>query len=237
MTNGSSSVDESVSCDRIAPVLLGDWVALDAAMAGAHRWQLDQAWLPATDRRFEPAEARVAWTREALVILGTLRDRDVFNPVEDFNEPSFQLGDVFEVFIKPSNQEAYFEFHVSPHNQVMQLRWPAPPRRMLHADKLRVNRGASSEMLQPYKVSTPRIATATRSMPDGNGWQVWVEIPLKMMMDSPASLADSRWRLSLSRYDYTRGEKRPVLSSTSSHSQLDFHRVEDWQDLVLVEPG
>jgi hypothetical protein len=42
---------------------------------------------------------------------------------------------------------------------------------------------------------------------------------------------NERERIRFSRYDYTRGMGEPVLSSTSPHRRLDFHRQHEWGTL------
>ena len=60
-------------------------------------------------------------------------------------------------------------------------------------------------------------------------WEVAVEIPFFMVNEVFLPQPGDRWLFSFSRYDYTRGQEKPVLSSTSPHAVLNVH----WQ----VESG
>ena len=61
------------------------------------------------------------------------------------------------------------------------------------------------------------------------------EIPINLVVGDPANPGNAPWRFSFSRYDHTRGANNPVLSSSSPHQELDFHRQEDWGRLVFEE--
>jgi hypothetical protein len=43
-----------------------------------------------------------------------------------------------------------------------------------------------------------------------------------------------KWRFSFSRYDYIRGRREPMISSTSPHARPGFHRREEWGTLIFV---
>jgi hypothetical protein len=59
-------------------------------------------------------------------------------------------------------------------------------------------------------------------------WEVAAEIPLDLICEASRPQSGSRWLFSFSRYDYTRGREKPLLSSTSPHTVLNFHRQEEW---------
>ena len=62
-------------------------------------------------------------------------------------------------------------------------------------------------------------------------WEVVVEIPFDVVCEVFLPWASDRWLFSFSRYDYTRGHEKPVLSSTSQHAVLNFHRQNEWGEL------
>jgi hypothetical protein len=51
----------------------------------------------------------------------------------------------------------------------------------------------------------------------------------------PGAVAGAEWRVSFSRYDYTRGRVAPVISSTSLHKEPNFHRHHEWS-ILRFEP-
>ena len=87
-------------------VAFDSWHWIDAVFARAPSVESQQAWRADPEPEFRPMRVKVGWTREALYIYAELEDLDIFNPEKRFNAPSFQSGDVFEVFLRPINQES-----------------------------------------------------------------------------------------------------------------------------------
>jgi hypothetical protein len=201
-----------------------DWESLRRSFRGKAAFDFGQAWRTDAEPLFASGHVRVALSGMALSVLATFRDRDVFNPVAHFNVPAFPHGDVFEIFLRPEEQETYYELHVAPTGALLQLRWPAPMR------SLELDWSGLADPLLPYKVTRWRARVQTR--PVAHGWEVHVEIPLRRIFEQPP-WDGSRMRAAFCRYDYTRGRLRPVLSSTAPLQEPDFHRAEDWHMLEL----
>ena len=64
-------------------------------------------------------------------------------------------------------------------------------------------------------------------------WRVVARVPFAVVMETESFQPGCRWKFSFSRYDYTRGRAKPVLSSTSPHLRLEFHRQEEWGTLTF----
>jgi hypothetical protein len=60
---------------------------------------MQQGWRDSPEADFLPAEIRVGWTPSRLVVLAEIPDRDIFTLVTGPNQKTWQLGDVFEIFI------------------------------------------------------------------------------------------------------------------------------------------
>ncbi len=197
-----------------------DWNAVRDAFRTADTVCLHQAWRASAQPACMPGTVRTGWCKRGLLVYADLEDTDIFNPVTTFNAPAFQHGDAFEIFLRPAAQHAYYEFHVSPRNQIFQLRIPSaaafkalPPGTGIRTDWL---------------VSGRRIASRVRTAAASGRWEVLARIPLDMVMALRPVTAGDEWRFSFSRYDYTRGIPDPVLSSSSPHRVLDFHRQQEW---------
>lgn len=196
----------------------------------AVEWRMGQAWLPKPEANWKPAVVRAGWTARGLRVEAELDDLDVFNPARDFNEVAYTQGDVFEIFVRPEAQEAYFEIHITPENQVLQLRFA----NAAAIEKLRDN-GLGKDLLAPHKVWQPRIASETRVDVAQAKWIVRAEVPFALALEKGPMKPGERWFCSFCRYDYTRGERQPVLSSTSPHAKCNFHRQQEWRPIVF--PG
>ncbi|MEI6167095.1 MAG: carbohydrate-binding family 9-like protein [bacterium] len=216
------STPPRLSVKPLDAVAFDSWHWIDAVFANAPAVESQQAWLVEPEPGFRPLRVKTGWTREALYVYAELEDADIFNPEKRFNEPSFMSGDVFEIFLRPCSQESYVEIHVTPENQKFQLRIPsarefAEPR-------------AKPGIPQEWFIDRV-IESRVRVNPAAQRWEVAVEIPFAMVCEVFLPRTGDRWLFSFSRYDYTRGREKPVLSSTSPHQVLNFHRQEEWGEL------
>ena len=182
---------------------------------------LNQAWLPAPQPAFRPATVRVAWDDQSLLVSAELHDADIFNPATEFNDLGFTKGDVFEIFLRPLTQSAYYEFHVSPQNQQLQLRFP-------DANAIR------SGKIENFFVTHRRLTSQARVDAAKQRWWVDVAIPLDLVQETGPVTPGTRWLYSFSRYDYTRGQTHPVISSSSPHAVASFHRQEEWGTVLFA---
>lgn len=193
-------------------------------------WTMQQAWLAQPEPDLLPARVRVGWSESALLVEAELPDRDIFNPVTEFNQTAFNNGDVFEIFLRPEWQQPYFEFHITPTNQLLQLRF---------ADDQQIRQlpttGTLDERLSAHKIWKARIASAVRVDTAAERWFVSAAIPFALVVETGAMAPGARWLCSFCRYDHTRGQAKPVLSSTSPHPQCNFHRQTEWQPVAF--PG
>jgi len=215
-----------LACGRLPEIDLHSWEAIETAFQGAASCALKQTWLPAPEPVFRPAQVRTGWRPEALYVLADLEDADIFNPETRFNEPSFMVGDVFEMFLRPQEQDPYFEFHVTPRNQTFQLRIPRenalqslPPGVWLPAE---------------WMVRQPVIESRVCLPAGQEQWRVLAVIPFASVVERGTVEPGACWRFSFSRYDYTRGAAGPVLSSSSPHRKLSFHRQQEWGTLQFL---
>ena len=185
---------------------------------------LGQAWLGEDQAGFSPASVRIGWRGNLLLVFAELADQDIFSRATELNQRTWELGDVFEIFLGPAEGGSYIEFHVTPGNQKLQLRY---------ADSQAVGRARKTgdwrELLIPVEVfrSTTWIESHQQQ------WSVLAEIPASIVCDSNASIGNARWRFSFGRYDYTRGAAEPCISSTSPHAEPDFHRQHEWGVLTF----
>jgi hypothetical protein len=218
----------ALKCGELPAFDINSWEAVDAVFREAPVCTMKQAWLPAPEPGFRPAMVRTGWRLDALYVLADMEDAEIFNPETRFNEPSFQVGDVFEMFLRPEDQEPYYEIHVSPQNQKFQLRVPFE--------------NAIFQVKMPPGVFLPPDWMVTRTVVESRvsvlagqeRWRVLAVIPFRLVVERGAVAPGANWRFSFSRYDYTRGVAKPVLSSTSPHQVLSFHRQQEWGTLQFV---
>lgn len=209
---------------KLPSVNLDDWNTVTRWLTAAPEIETRQAWLPVAQDGFLPARVRTGWTDEGLVVWGELDDADIFNPVTEFNEAAFLQGDVFELFLRPRGQDAYFEFHISPENQLFQLRIPL-------TNYFQTQRAQGMGALNDLKIKQPVVQSRVKVDREGNRWSVLAHVPFTAVIESVLPKPAGPWLFSFSRYDYTRGEPKPIISSTSPHVRADFHRQQEWGEL------
>lgn len=179
---------------------------------GSLPFTLRQHWLGAADRAPPRAAVTVARIDDTLVVRADLFDDDPFNRAREDNSRTWELGDVLEVFFARSDDRGYGEIHVTPDNVRLHLRFRDEHHHREITDLREV--AADPELIRSAAWLTPR------------GWAAEVALP-------PSVRAGDRLRLSICRYDWTRGVAEPVLSSSSPHPVLAFHRPHEWEEIVV----
>ncbi len=197
-----------------------NWDAVAGVFADTCAAHYDQAWKPVRQPRFLPAKTHVGYDARHFWMFSEFEDTDIFNLSVELNQHVYKLGDTFEIFLRPLSGEEYIEFHVTPDNQHMQIRWP------------RARRSFKDKGWIPNFLSKRSFQSWTQVDSSHNRWRILAAIPYETLGIS-APQEGEEWLYSFGRYDYTRGFKRPILSSTSPHRVRDFHRQHEWNRLVF----
>jgi hypothetical protein len=196
----------------------GDPGSVRAAFAAAAGCELHQTWLPRPDEQFAPAQVRVGWRGNALLLFAELTDHDIFTRATAINQRMWELGDALEIFLKPAGAPGYYEYHVTPNNLHLQLAFP--------------DAGAVHDLrrngMEKYLLAGDVFHSQTWVQSELNRWLVYAEIPATALGSNLTTLAGQRWHFSFSRYDASRDGKSPVISSTSPHTKPDFHCQAEW---------
>jgi hypothetical protein len=225
----SSLAAEPYTCQRLPEGESPGWAELQQFLAKQTALPLEQNWLAEKDPLFMPGMAGAAWDKDYLYVYGDLEDRDIFNPSEGLNQPHYQKGDIFEVMVRPLESEAYFEFHATPRDQVMQLRFP----RKTSLAEYREAGGKPENLITTFQIDG-RVAEAHAEIRrEENRWTVILKIPARAITPGRVFREGEALLFSFCRYDYTQGTAAPVLSSTSLYTVCSFHRQEEWRRMVL----
>jgi hypothetical protein len=187
--------------------------------------QLTQAWHGTLESDFRAGVVRLGWRRNELLVLAELTDDDIFTRALQANERMWELGDTFELFLSRKGAESYIELHVTPANLHLHARFANA-----EAREAAKRTGDITPLLVDGETFVSRVwvdAPAKR-------WTVFARVPAAIVCGDSQPLAGQTWCCSFSRYDYSRDRAKPVLSSTSPHSKLDFHARADWIDVTFV---
>ncbi len=186
------------------------------------RLPLARSWSDAVEPAFRPGEVHLIWTFEALLVDAVLVDDCVFTQAENDNDRLWELGDLFEIFVRVDGRAEYTELHVAPGNIRLHLALPGP-------------RGYRTPLGPPVPFEEmlvwPVGFTSSTSRHE-TGWSARAVIPASIL-GKQGFLPGDRLHVSFCRYDATPG-RAPVLSSTTSHPVMDFHRLDEWTRIELA---
>lgn len=185
------------------------------------KFQFSQPWRDTPAPEFCPGEVRLAYNEKFFIVEADLVDDAVLTTATADNQRMWELGDTFEVFLKIEECSNYIELHVTPNNQRLHLAFPNVSRRLT----------PDSPPLPLEKMFVEPPAFHSNVKKTDAGWRVSVEIPAGTV-GLPTLEAGMQFRVSFGRYDaYPVGD--PVISTTSAHSVINFHRPDEWTAVVL----
>jgi len=179
---------------------------------------MKQTWFQVPQQEFAPGFVFTGWREADFFVFAELRDADIFTFAKENQQRLWMLGDTFEIFLRHPDQETYFEFHVAPNNLKLQLRFP---------DTQVAARVGRSQRFEEVMVEGDPFVSQTWVKPEIQRWFVLAQIS-GQLFEQNENLLGSKWSFSFCRYDYTRGQNVPVISSTSAHTKPDFHRRHEW---------
>jgi hypothetical protein len=172
------------------------------------KWPFGQHWNKIPEPRFQPGFVEFTQTDSDLLIEASLQDHAMNLSRYPLNYPAFLECDAFEAFLGAEGAGHYYEFHVTPSNSILQLRF-----------EIGGERGDLVNHLVQEKLFSSHVLLQDSS------WNVELCVPLSALGFPPSPCL----RLSFGRYDYSADGGQPVISSTSPHQVCNFHRIEEWQ--------
>jgi len=174
-----------------------------------------QAWLAEPDRGLRPGRVWLLSTPAAFVVLAELLDDDIMTEARQHNDPLWDLGDVFESFVRHTARPDYYEFHVAPNAVTLDLHYPR-----FYAPR--------ENGVGQYLLTRPHFTAFVSAQPGSGRWRIAMEIPVGALVPAELVREESEWQFSFCRYDC--GPNRPpMVSSTTPHRGAGFHRAEEWR--------
>jgi hypothetical protein len=172
-------------------------------------------------------KARLLWDDTYLYFCAEMEDTDLYADITEPNGHTW-LNDVFELFFQPDPKKLpYYEFQVNAANTPLQLYFPS--------------RGAGGyQRFAPVTPVTLESAvklygTLNNYADKDKGWTVEGKIPWTAFKATGGKpMPGDRWRFALCRYDYSAAFDQPELSTSAALTQPNFHRYEDYSELLFV---
>ena len=173
-----------------------------------------------------PRESGRAWTgydETHLRFYALVEDSDIITRAAADNQLMWTLGDTVEFFLKPGrDQDFYTEIHVSPNGYLMDLGIPSRWK-FFHKEI------GMDDVIKFESRSMRRAMT----FPDWKCWAVELRVPWVSFGIAGLPAPGSVWQAAVCRYNYRSDRKRPELSSTAFLKERNFHRYEEYHDLVF----
>ncbi len=201
-----------------------DGVLDEEAWAGADPVSLPFLYKPLKDGRISATSVRLLWDLDTLYVGFVCDDDDIWS-YSDEPDDELWLGDVVEVFLKPSRSKlSYCEFVVAPNGTLFDARYPS--------------RGAGGYRRFRNWSSNARVATKIRGS-DGEwrdtdiGYTVELAIPISAFSEiAEAPSSGTSWTFGIFRYDYSKNlEKKLLLMSGPNPGKEGFHSYEEYRQL------
>ena len=186
-------------------------------------FELGQAWLAKEQQLHTEGLVQLFCREDALEVRATLTDRDVYTLSGNDNQPMWELGDVFEMFIQIAGNEDYFELHITPNDTRFHAHKPNVP-----------GTDPSTGEWQPIEhwLIDP-IGFVASSTTKADGWNAMIEVP-PALLGLESFAPGTQLRVSFARYDGG-PDREPTLTASAPHRTPSFHQPADWQPITLIQ--
>ena len=204
---------------------IDNWEAVEKVFSNIEKLSYAEVWEEAPSPNFIGADVRVLWEPDGLWILAELQDVDIHNFATKKNDPTWEMGDVFEIFLVTPRSERYLEFHVTPGNVHLQIVWP----NFQTIKELR----AKGERAYDYMVEEALLESWVDVDHENNRWTVLAKVNADAITNRGPLEPGMVIKTSFSRYDRFQDSDQIIFSSTSPHKKINYHIQSDWKDYVL----
>ncbi|MEO8206822.1 MAG: hypothetical protein ABI615_11620 [Chthoniobacterales bacterium] len=236
----------TINCKPLPVIDTANQKTVEKAFSKAEPVPFQQAWLPEKSPGFEPGILRMGWRPDALWIYVVMDDADTSNPTTKMNEMqdpttvdakkyrivTTLLGDAFEMIVRQDAPAPYYEFHITPQNQILQLKW------LDWKDYASTNwRPEAKNSFVSHLVEGKKLfASYVWIDKEHKQWSVLISVPSELIADKKTISAGDTWLFTSARYDaLSKEDPAPITSSTTLHFKsksprrfLSFHRAEEW---------
>ena len=175
----------------------------------------------------EPGRVRFAWDKKYFYLAAHFEDSDIVAEGKEDQLHHYRYGDVCELFLKPSDEDYSWEFHVTPLNKKTTFFFPS------------MSYLGLPSCFENYRMD---IVVAAVNVGQVNNWhdrdKLWtaeMAVPIKELEALGAKFGPGQsWRILIGRYNYSRYLQDRELSMTPQLSSLDFHLLDEYAHLNLV---
>ena len=189
-------------------------------LTAVQRLELLQHWTAEGQRPAQRGWGWVAYADDGLHMGTDFEEKDPFTSAERDGQRLFELGSVAEFFVHPDQSRCgeYWEIHVTPNNKMTDVK-------VQDRDEF-LSGKESYETARSFSSGVKHMAEAR-----ADGWVAQVIIPWEAFGLMEAPKEGAKWGFSICRYNYPGKLEDPELSSTTAHTKLSYHRIEEFRVL------
>jgi len=163
----------------------------------------------------EGADVRFAWNPQGLYVHAMLEDSFVVATDRRNEQLHFKSGDVFELFVKPLDDDYYWEMYATPFGNRSTLFFPR------EREGMTVNDFLTQHAYHALDVSADMTST---------GWQANMFVPASQLTAAGADWgAETQWTVLCGRYNYNNEAlEDPELSMLPPVSKTNYHLTAEY---------
>lgn len=175
----------------------------------------------------EGGTVQFLWNESCLYLAADFADSDVIARGMQDGDMHYELGDLVELFLWPSDSPWYWELYGTPANLQTSLFFH-PPQRTVAAE-------ANITPQVKLEVSAWVDGTLNHTQDRDRGFRVEMAVPAtELTRHGDAWGAGTPWRVLVGRYNYSRWLPATELSAMPALAIGNFHLREQYADLVLL---
>ena len=178
----------------------------------------------------ESGHVQLAWDDNFFYVGISCTDSDLVAEGLEDELRHFELGDLYELFLKPNNQTWYWELYVTPHGKKTNFFFPGCGRFGLPG---------CMDYTSGLKVAAKCQGTLDNWQDKDSSWTAEMAMPIKDLNAQGDSFSpESKWHILVARYNYSRyfnSPRGPELTMTPKLSQTNYHLLAEYAYLQLIK--
>jgi hypothetical protein len=175
----------------------------------------------------EPGEVRLAWDENYLYVAVKFSDSDIVAEGEDDQLHHYKMGDLAELFLKPEDETWYWELYATPRGKKTSFWFPGRGR-------LGLDSGWNYQC--GLRVAAKCEGTLNDWRDKDSHWTAEMAMPIKDLTARGEKFSPgSKWRILVSRYNYSRYLPNKELTMSPQLPKGNFHLYEEYAVLDLTK--
>lgn len=195
--------------------------------AKAYPLHLSKDKTDAGEELIEAGEVRFAWDDNFFYLASTFYDSDIVAEGKEDQLHHYRYGDLCEMFLKPADENYYWELYVTPAGNKTSFFFPSRGYLGLPS--------CFEDYRSDLKVAAKCNGTLNSWQDKDNSWTAEMAMPVKDLQAYGAKFSpQANWKILIGRYNYSVHLENVELSMTPQISQTSFHLYEQYADLKLL---